>query len=73
MTLNNVAQKDSFAVSTMKEITTVTQGARWFTVIDLKEAYHYIENKEDYKWQPALEFIKQIYGSNGHGFEFLKK
>ncbi|KRH93827.1 retrotransposon-like family member (retr-1) [Pseudoloma neurophilia] len=49
MALNGAVKKDSYAIQTMREIYTTTQGCKWFTVIDLKEAYYYIENVESDK------------------------
>ncbi|KRH94493.1 krab-a domain-containing protein [Pseudoloma neurophilia] len=65
MALNDAVKKDSYAIPTMREIYTTTQGCKWFTVIDMKEAYYYIENVECDKCKTAFEFKGQVYEWNG--------
>ncbi|KRH92805.1 krab-a domain-containing protein, partial [Pseudoloma neurophilia] len=65
MALNDAVKKDSYAIQTMREIYTTTQGCKWFTVIDLKEAYYYIENVESDKCKTAFEFKGKVYEWNG--------
>lgn len=56
MSLNDIVRKESFAIPTMREIYAATQRAKWLTVIDLKEAYYYIENEENDKCKTAFKF-----------------
>lgn len=44
--LNDMVVKDNYAISNMKEILQKTCGAKWFSVIDLREAFYSIENEE---------------------------
>ncbi|KRH93834.1 pol polyprotein [Pseudoloma neurophilia] len=65
MALDDAVKKDSYTIPTMREIYTTTQGCKWFTVIDLEEAYYYIENVESDKCKTAFEFKGQVYEWNG--------
>lgn len=57
-------RKDSYSIPTMREVYSATQGSKWFTVIDLKEAYYYVENLETGKYKTAFEFKGQVYEWN---------
>ncbi|KRH94332.1 transposable element [Pseudoloma neurophilia] len=46
-----------------------TMGSKWLTVIDLKEAYYYIENEEKDKCKTAFEFKGRTYEWNGNGYK----
>ncbi|KRH92898.1 putative transposable element [Pseudoloma neurophilia] len=67
MELNDIVKKDSYTIPVMREIYTATMGSKWLTVIDLKEAYYYIENEEKDKCKTEFEFKGRTYEWNGNG------
>lgn len=48
----------------MRDIINATCGSTWFTVIDLKDVYNYIEIEEFDKHKMAFEFKEKIYEWN---------
>lgn len=48
----------------MKEIIQKTCGAKWFSVVDLREAFFSIENEEAHQHKTAFEFKGRVYEWN---------
>lgn len=69
MALNNIVRKDSHTIPSMRDVHNATQEYRWFMVIDLKEAYYYIENHDNHKKKTAFEFRGKVYEWNGDGIQ----
>ncbi|KRH93348.1 LTR retrotransposon [Pseudoloma neurophilia] len=65
MALNDIVKKDLYTIPEMRDIYTATKGSKWLTVIDLKEAYYYIENEEKDKCKTEFEFKGRTYEWNG--------
>lgn len=64
MALNDLVEKDPFKIRNMREILYTTKGSLVFSVMDLKEAFYSIENKESDKHKTAFEFKGEIYEFN---------
>lgn len=49
----------------MRDVINATDGSNWFTIIDLKEAYYYIEIEECDRHKIAFEFKNKVYEWKG--------
>jgi RNase H-like domain found in reverse transcriptase/Reverse transcriptase (RNA-dependent DNA polymerase) len=65
MMLNDLAEKDSYALPEMRRIIEATAGSNFFTILDLKEGYYQIEILEEHKHKTAFEFEEKVYEWNG--------
>jgi hypothetical protein len=63
--LNDLAEKDSYALPEMRRIIEATAGSNFFTILDLKEGYYQIEILEEHKHKTAFEFEEKVYEWNG--------
>lgn len=64
MALNDLVEKDPYELRNIREIIQMTQGSRWFTVLDLKEGFYHIEIEED-KGKTVFEVGGYVYEWNG--------
>lgn len=69
--LNDIVRKDTQSIPSMRDVIRATEGNDWFTVIDLKTAFHYIEIAENDKTKTVFEFRRNTYEWSGMvmGFE----
>lgn len=65
MVLNDICTKDNGSLTNIKDILEETIGARYFTVLDLKDAFHCVEIKEEDKKKTAFEMDGIAYEWNG--------
>jgi Reverse transcriptase (RNA-dependent DNA polymerase) len=52
--LNSVTIKDQYPIPLISDLQECTAGSRWYTKIDLKEAYYLIRIKEGYEWKTTF-------------------
>ena len=52
--LNHIMIKDRYALPLIKELQAMIAGAKLFTKLDLKEAYHQVQIKEGDEWKTAF-------------------
>ena len=64
MALNKEVKKDEFSLRNIREIINATSGSKFFSVLDLKEAFYNIEIEEKDKEKTAFEFEGQLYEWN---------
>ncbi len=62
--LNAITEDDPQDIPNMRDIINSTQGCKYFTVIDLKDAFYSIELEEKDKHKTAFEFDGQAYEWN---------
>jgi len=62
--LNDLVEKDPYCIPNIRDILRATQGSKWFTVLDIKEAFYNIEIEEEDKHKTAFEINGQIYEWN---------
>lgn len=60
MALNNILGKDPSEIQTIIDIIRSTQGSKWFKVLDLNEAFYYVENEEEHKHKTVFKFYSDI-------------
>jgi Reverse transcriptase (RNA-dependent DNA polymerase) len=61
MSLNELAEKDSYSLPEMRKIVQATQGSNYLTVLDLKDAYYHVEITEEHKEKTAFEINGRVY------------
>ncbi|KAF9756151.1 Retrovirus-related Pol polyprotein from transposon 17.6, partial [Nosema granulosis] len=64
MALNELVEKDPYALPLIKDIIRATQGSEVFTVIDLKEGFYHVEIEEHHKHKTAFEVNGRVYEWN---------
>ena len=52
--LNKATIKDRYPLPLISDLQEQLAGVRWFTKLDLKEAYYLIKIKEGYEWKTAF-------------------
>ena len=62
--LNSLVQKDPLMLRNMKEVLESVCGSKWFSVIDLQDAFYSIEIEEQDKHKTAFEFGHVVYEFN---------
>jgi len=65
MALNDLTEKDPYALESIREVTSAAQGATIFSVLDLKEGFYHIEVEEKDKFKTAFEVDGRVYEWNG--------
>ena len=65
MALNDKVEKDEYTLPNIERIIESTQNSKWFTVIDLKEAFYHIKIKEEHRHKTAFEYRRQKYEWTG--------
>lgn len=63
--LNDLCEKDPYKLKNIREVINETQGFKFFTVLDLKDAFYSIEIEECDKHKTAFEFNGVVYEWNG--------
>ncbi|KAF9760811.1 Retrovirus-related Pol polyprotein from transposon opus, partial [Nosema granulosis] len=64
MALNELVEKDPYALPLIKDIIRAAQGSKVFTVIDLKEGFYHVEIEEHHKHKTAFEVNGRVYEWN---------
>lgn len=62
--LNKLVRKETSNLRTIRDVIRATHGAKWFTVIDLKEAFCCVEIDERDKHKTCFEVMGQIFEFN---------
>lgn len=62
--LNDLVEKDPYELVNIRDVIRETQGSRWFTVLDLREAFYHVEIEECDKKKTAFEFNGTVYEWN---------
>ena len=65
MALNDLVEKDPYVLPNIRDVIRALQGSKWFTVVDLKEAFYNIAIEEADKMKTAFEFEDRVYEWNG--------
>lgn len=65
MAFNNITWNDPYEIQPIRDVIRFTQGLKWFSVLDLREAFYYVEIEEREKHKTAFEFDGTIYEWNG--------
>lgn len=55
MALNDLVEKDPYELANIRDVIRETEGARWFSVINLKEGFYHIEIEEEDKKKTPFE------------------
>lgn len=63
--LNNIAEKDPYETTEITTVIDEIQGAKWFTVLDAKDAFYHVEIEEEDKHKTAFEFNREVYQWEG--------
>lgn len=63
--LNDLVEKDPYEMRNLREVVAATQGSKWFTIVDLKDAYYHIEIEEEHKHKTAFEVEGCVFEWNG--------
>jgi len=53
--LNKITKQDSYPLPLIRELQDRLSGAKWFTSLDLKEAYYRVQMKEGKEWKTAFQ------------------
>jgi len=53
--LNKITKQDSYFLSLVKELQDRLDEVKWFTSLDLKEAYYQVQMKKDKEWKMAFQ------------------
>ena len=61
MALNSMGEKDPLELVNIREVVRGAEGSRYFTMLDLKEAFYHIEIEEAVKHKTAFEFDGVVY------------
>lgn len=64
MALNDLCEKDPYELRNIRDVIRSTQGSKYFTIIDLKDAFYSIEIEEEDKKKTAFEFDGRVYEWN---------
>ncbi len=59
--LNKIIKQDSYSLSLIKELQNRLSRAKWFTSLDLKEAYYQIQMKEGKEWKTVFQMRYRHY------------
>ena len=59
--LNDPVKDDPYKTQNMREAIRTTAGYKWSSLLDLKEAFYYIETEEKDKEKTVFEFNGNIY------------
>ncbi|KAF7691512.1 Retrovirus-related Pol polyprotein from transposon 17.6 [Cucumispora dikerogammari] len=70
MALYDLVKEDSYEIQNMREAIGATAVHEWFSVLDLKVAFYYIETVEKDKEKTASESDGHAYEKNGTTMEF---
>ncbi len=62
--LNDLVKKDPYELVNIRDVIRATQGSKYFTVVDLKEAFYHIEIEEEDKFKTAFEFEGEVFEWN---------
>jgi len=53
--LNEITKQDSYPLLLIKELQDQLDRVKWFTSLNLKEAYYWVQMKEDKEWKTAFQ------------------
>lgn len=59
--LNNLVEDDKYSIPNIQNIIELTQGKKWFSVIDLKDGYYQIRLKAEDMFKTAFCFENQLF------------
>lgn len=60
MAFNDIAEENAYELAKMRDVTRITQGSSYFTVVDLSEGFYLIERlRKEISIRPHLNLMEE--------------